>query len=67
MIKSPCVRSCALNKQSVCVGCGMTVRDIRIWRSASDEEKREILRQSSIRASSMQEMRDQGFRNDREE
>ena len=66
-MKSPCVRVCSLNKQSICVGCGMTIKDIRIWRSASDEEKREILRQSSIRASSMQEMRDQGLRNDREE
>jgi len=66
-MKSPCVRVCSLNDQNVCVGCGMTVRDIRIWRSASDEEKREILRQSSIRVSGMQEMRDQGFHNDREE
>ncbi len=66
-MKSPCVRVCALNEQNVCVGCGMTVRDIRTWRSASDEEKREIHRQSSMRASSMQEMRNQGFHNDREE
>ena len=63
-MKSPCVRICALNEDNICVGCGMTVRDLRIWRSTDDQTREKIVRESRIRASSMQRVRDEGFHND---
>ena len=66
MIKSPCVRICALNQQAVCVGCGMTVRDIRMWRSIDDQEREKIVTASRDRLRSMQELRDEGFLHDDE-
>ena len=65
-IKSPCVRICALNQQAVCVGCGMTVRDIRMWRSIDDQEREKIVTASRDRLRSMQELRDEGFLHDDE-
>jgi predicted Fe-S protein YdhL (DUF1289 family) len=64
MIRSPCVRVCSLNQDQICVGCGMTIRDIKIWRSTDDQTREEIIRESRIRASSMQKMRDEGFHDD---
>ena len=66
MIKSPCVRICALDEQRTCVACGMTVRDIRIWRSVSDQEREEIVTESSLRLKRMQALRDEGIPDDRE-
>jgi predicted Fe-S protein YdhL (DUF1289 family) len=66
MIKSPCVRICALNSHGVCVGCGMTVRDLRSWRGISDQEREKVVRESRDRLQSMQELRDEGFLHDDE-
>ncbi len=49
---------------NICVGCGRTVREIRIWSSCSDEEKQRIISESRIRASSLQKLRDQGLSDD---
>ena len=57
MIKSPCIRVCALNKENWCVGCGMTVRDLRIWSSVDEEEQRRIVKESRERVR-LQELRD---------
>ena len=66
MIKSPCVRICALNGHGVCVGCGMTVRDLRSWRGISDQEREKIVRESRYRLQSMQDVRDQDLLQDDE-
>jgi len=65
-MKSPCVRICSLNQDNVCVGCGMTVRDLRIWGGANDEEKQKIITEGSLRLSRMQALRDEGLSDDRE-
>jgi|TARA_R100000479_G_C6243660_1_gene149765 predicted Fe-S protein YdhL (DUF1289 family) len=44
----------------------MTVRDIRIWRSVSDQEREEIVTESSLRLKRMQALRDEGIPDDRE-
>lgn len=48
-VKSPCTRQCEVNSENVCVGCGRTVRDIRTWHKASNEEKIEIIAKSRQR------------------
>ncbi len=65
-MKSPCVRICSLNEDNVCVGCGMTVRDLRIWRGANDEEKQQIVTESSLRLKSVRALRDEGLSDDGE-
>jgi predicted Fe-S protein YdhL (DUF1289 family) len=62
-MKSPCVNKCGLNKDNWCVGCGRTVREIRIWKNASEKEQKEILAKISERLR-LQEMRNKNIYND---
>lgn len=48
-VPSPCTRQCAVDSENVCLGCGRTVREIRIWHKSSDEEKLEIIAKSQRR------------------
>lgn len=41
-VRSPCVSLCRLDDERVCVGCFRHVEDIREWRSADDERRRQI-------------------------
>ena len=66
MIKSPCVRICALNESGICVGCGMCIRDLRTWRSTDDQTRQNIVRDSRDRLKRMQNMRDEDFLHDDE-
>ncbi|UVJ44182.1 DUF1289 domain-containing protein [Pseudomonas sp. LS1212] len=43
-VPSPCVSLCRLDEQKVCRGCFRHVEDIRQWRSADDEQRRQICR-----------------------
>ena len=63
-VESPCTRHCGLNTDGICVGCGRTVRQLRIWSKCDDEEKLKIRKESSERLSSMQKLRDDGFLSD---
>ena len=38
-IPSPCVRLCTLDDADVCVGCGRTLDDIRMWTKMAEPEK----------------------------
>jgi|MDSZ01.2.fsa_nt_gb hypothetical protein len=64
MIKSPCTRHCGLNIDNICVGCGRSVRELRIWSNCDDKEKQEIVTKSSLRLKRMQMLRDEGLHND---
>lgn len=41
-VPSPCVSLCRLDDDRVCVGCFRHVDDIREWRSADDQRRRQI-------------------------
>lgn len=49
MIDSPCTRVCCLDDNDVCVGCFRSMKEIMAWGGASDDERREILRQCEAR------------------
>ena len=66
MVQSPCTRHCGLNTDGICVGCGRTVRELRIWSNCNDEEKQEIVSESRNRLKSMQDVRDEGLHKDDE-
>lgn len=42
-VPSPCISVCRLDEQKVCTGCLRHVEDIREWRAATDERRREIV------------------------
>jgi predicted Fe-S protein YdhL (DUF1289 family) len=48
-VPSPCISICRLNEQKVCTGCFRHVEDIRDWRAATDERRREIVSQADQR------------------
>lgn len=48
-VPSPCISVCRLDEQKVCTGCLRHVEDIREWRAATDERRREIVRQAEQR------------------
>ncbi len=41
-VPSPCISTCRLDEHKVCLGCFRHVEDIREWRSADDERRRQI-------------------------
>ncbi len=41
-VPSPCISTCRLDEQKVCLGCFRHVEDIREWRSADDDRRRQI-------------------------
>ena len=41
-VESPCVSLCRLDEERVCMGCFRHVEDIREWRAADDDRRREI-------------------------
>lgn len=65
-IPSPCTRQCGVGADNVCVSCGRTVREIRIWSKADDKEREEIVA-ASRRRRALQELRDEGLQDDIEE
>ena len=48
-VPSPCISVCRLDEDKVCTGCQRHVEDIREWRAATDERRREIVRQADQR------------------
>lgn len=48
-VPSPCISVCRLDEQKVCTGCWRHVEDIREWRAATDERRREIVREADRR------------------
>ena len=48
-VASPCVRNCCLDERDVCLGCGRSLDEIRIWSEADDSERLRILERASAR------------------
>ncbi|MCU1725049.1 MULTISPECIES: DUF1289 domain-containing protein [unclassified Pseudomonas] len=48
-VPSPCISTCRLDEARVCIGCFRHVEDIREWRSADDQRRREICAQAGER------------------
>jgi hypothetical protein len=48
-IASPCVRNCCLDEQEVCLGCGRSLDEIKLWSEAGDTERLRILEQAARR------------------
>jgi len=48
-VPSPCISTCRLDEQKVCLGCFRHVEDIREWRSADDDRRRQIRANADLR------------------
>ena len=53
-VESPCIGTCTLNCESVCVGCGRRLDEIAEWPRAFDPRKRRIVELSLARLAAMQ-------------
>lgn len=51
MVESPCVASCRLNADKVCVGCFRHITEIVDWNKRTDSENYAILQQVAKRKS----------------
>lgn len=51
-VPSPCISVCRLDEHKVCTGCHRHVEDIREWRAATDQRRREIVQQADQRRAS---------------
>ena len=50
MIESPCINVCKLDEASgLCAGCHRSIDEIRAWRTASVDEKQDILASAASR------------------
>ncbi|HEY4127039.1 MAG TPA: DUF1289 domain-containing protein [Gammaproteobacteria bacterium] len=63
-VASPCVRNCCLDERDVCLGCGRSLDEIKVWSEAGDMERRQILEQAAARRAE-REARIQAWRQDR--
>lgn len=52
--KSPCIRNCKYNDDNICVACFRTKKEIFYWGDYTDDEKREILKQTGLRRKKLQ-------------
>lgn len=46
---SPCVRSCCLDENDICIGCFRSLSEIAGWSEADDEARRAILEHAAQR------------------
>tara|TARA_B100000427_G_C15078315_1_gene407286 strand:+ start:44 stop:250 length:207 start_codon:yes stop_codon:yes gene_type:complete len=52
--KSPCIDVCTYSgPKGWCIGCGMTVKEIRSWRSMKPYDKNNLLKQLQRRQSEL--------------
>ncbi len=48
-VKSPCMRVCQYDSKDVCFGCRRTKEEIANWSNYTNEEKEEIIKNTSKR------------------
>lgn len=46
---SPCVRNCCLDDDDICIGCSRSIDEIMQWSQASEQRKKEIMRNVEVR------------------
>ena len=51
-VPSPCIKTCTLDLDDICVGCHRHISEITGWNSASNEQKLVILENCKERKSS---------------
>ena len=48
-LSSPCIRQCCLNDNDICLGCFRSLTEIIGWTEANDDERRQILNNTTAR------------------
>ncbi len=46
---SPCIRSCCLDENDICLGCFRSMQEIMQWTNISEEQKKQILNKVELR------------------
>lgn len=48
-LSSPCINICALDEESICMGCFRHIDEIRLWSKVDRHEQEQILANSALR------------------
>jgi predicted Fe-S protein YdhL (DUF1289 family) len=48
-VQSPCVSACFLDDEDVCAGCYRTANEITDWSELTQQEKRDVLKNTRLR------------------
>lgn len=48
-VSSPCIRTCCLDDDEICIGCGRSLQEIIDWNEASPSDKRAIVERARLR------------------
>jgi len=48
-IKSPCIKVCKYDEDSVCIGCYRSMKEITGWLFMTNEQKEESLKNAAVR------------------
>lgn len=46
---SPCIRTCCLDDDEICIGCGRSLDEIVGWNEADSSERRRIVERARLR------------------
>jgi len=49
IVPSPCVDICALDEKDICIGCGRSADEILDWGIMTNDKKRQVLKNISLR------------------
>lgn len=44
-VSTPCIRTCTLDRDGVCIGCHRTVDEIIRWRDMDEDERLRLMRE----------------------
>jgi len=47
--ESPCIRSCCLDSNDICLGCHRTLNEILNWAKSAEEDKQLIIAKCELR------------------
>jgi len=42
-VKSPCNKTCTLDSNNVCIGCGRTIEEITSWATLTNKQAQQII------------------------
>jgi uncharacterized protein len=48
-VPSPCIRTCCLDDDEICIGCGRSLAEIVGWNEAEPHERRRICERARLR------------------
>jgi len=49
-LASPCISVCALDDEDICIGCFRSAKEITLWRTMTNAERRQVIARAGERS-----------------